>query len=258
MSGINNQELTAKYGTPEELADKFDKRVKKIELPAVERKYKVHENESIYDIALKNISGINTRRNRSAVDITFDQALDIFKRVIISTNANIKYTPEETLVIHDLVKYFINDNSGSLNLDKGIFITGYYGSGKSRLMSFLKIFTDLMQVNKFEKINYKVLNDGIKVKGIKLAENLTKYSDLLIDDLGFAGESKIMNYGNSYDLLTNIVNDRYEKWFYRGTRTYYTSNLTINQINSIYDEGISGRIADSCNVISFNFEFHRL
>ncbi len=261
-----DNELEAKYGTPDELAKKFDGRIKKqnqeiIQVP--ENDYRIRPKKSLLDLAKGNIyKHIPTKREH--LNISFDEARELMKYIIINSGIDFKFMEGELNIINNLIRYFINDETSIYDLDKGLYISGYYGSGKSRLISLFKQFTDLIEANKFQAFNYKKLNDQIKIKGMKAAENITGYGSLLIDDIGFLNESKIMNYGNTFDLLMTLVNDRYEKWFYHRTRTFYTSNIEISSrdakkqtIESIYGEGISGRLKDSCNLITYNFQHHR-
>lgn len=261
-----DSELEAKYGTPEELERKFNERLKKYNQAtkqAPESKYRVRPEPSLFEVAKDNIyKHIHCKREH--LNITFDQAKELLKYIIINSEIKFNFIDEEKLVIDNLIRYFINDNSGQYDLNKGLYISGYYGSGKSRLIFLFKQFTDVIEANKFQAFNYKKINDQIKIRGMKAAENISGYGSLLIDDLGFLNESKIMNYGNTFDLLMTLVNDRYEKWFYHRTRTFYTSNIEISSrdakkqtIETIYGEGISGRLKDSCNLITYNFQFHR-
>lgn len=252
------KQIESKYNL-QELRDKQDGKLKLAnkDVEDVKRNYKITPSKSIYEIALENLNSVNKTRINERLNISFVEAGIIFQSIIQLSGKNLIYTETEKEIIRNLIKYFLNDGTGKYDIKKGIYMYGFYGSGKTQLLQLFQAFTNLLNYNKFDKINYKILNDKIKIQGIKAAENISKYNNLFVDDLGFLNESKINSFGNTYDLLMSIVNERYEKWFYSNIKTYYTTNILIDNIKEIYGEGISGRIIDSCNLIKFTETNHR-
>ena len=252
------KQIESKYNL-QELRDKQDGKLKLAnkDVEGAAGKYKITPSKSIYEIALENLNSVNKTRINERLNISFEEAIMVLQAIIRISGKNLIYTETEKEIIRNLIKYFLNDGTGKYDIKKGIYMYGFYGSGKTQLLQLFQAFTNLLNYNKFDKINYKILNDKIKIQGIKAAENISKYNNLFVDDLGFLNESKINSFGNTYDLLMSIVNERYEKWFYSNIKTFYTTNILIDNIKEIYGEGISGRIIDSCNFIKFTETSHR-
>lgn len=252
------KQIESKYNL-QELRDKQDGKLKLAnkDVEGAAGKYKITPSKSIYEIALENLNSVNKTRINERLNISFEEAIMVLQAIIRISGKNLIYTETEKEIIRNLIKYFLNDGTGKYDIKKGIYMYGFYGSGKTQLLQLFQAFTNLLNYNKFDKINYKILNDKIKIQGIKAAENISKYNNLFVDDLGFLNESKINSFGNTYDLLMSIVNERYEKWFYSNIKTFYTTNILIDNIKEIYGEGISGRIIDSCNLIKFTETNHR-
>ena len=252
------KQIESKYNL-QELRDKQDGKLKLAnkDVEGAAGKYKITPSKSIYEIALENLNSVNKTRINERLNISFEEAIMVLQAIIRISGKNLIYTETEKEIIRNLIKYFLNDGTGKYDIKKGIYMYGFYGSGKTQLLQLFQAFTNLLNYNKFDKINYKILNDKIKIQGIKAAENISKYNNLFVDDLGFLNESKINSFGNTYDLLMSIVNERYEKWFYSNIKTFYTTNILIDNIKEIYGEGISGRIIDSCNLIKFTETSHR-
>jgi len=189
-----------------------------------------------------------------------------------------------------LVKYmilddsYLNDNSlvqsDYLLVDKGLYIFGDYGTGKTELLFSLSEFSRLFHkrfsnVRKWAPIKeYKKLfsqvKDGKKINYCYTPNANNNFKIVSIDDLGFKDVAEVKHFGNSTNVIDEIVTQRYTLWR-NSTRghnasrnrlkelhlTNMTSNLPIDKIAQDYGNGVSSRIEDMCNIIFWDGENHR-
>jgi len=207
-----------------------------------------------------DINIISRQKEHTLPPCTFEEGRNILAHCVKNILPQAKFTEEEKNIVNELLKYFLNMD-GLYDLNKGLFIYGYYGTGKTKLMQIFYDFTKALHFNHFRMLNYKTLLTRIRTEGFETMRNINTSEDISIDDLGFANQSEINYYGNKINTLSDIVYGRYVKFEYFNTRTYYTSNLLIEgdkaSIRSLYGDGIAGRIMDSCNIILYDYQHHR-
>lgn len=203
---------------------------------------------------------ISRQKQHSCPPCTFDEGKVVLWECIKNLIPQNKFVQEEKEILNNLLYYFLNMD-GPYDLNKGLYIYGYYGSGKTKLVQIFFDWSKALYFNHFRIFNYKTMIARIRVDGFEAMRNINTSDDLCIDDLGFANQSEINYYGNKINTLSDLVYGRYQKYEYFNSRTYYTSNLVIegnkSSIRDIYGDGIAGRIKDSCNVILFDFQHHR-
>lgn len=82
-----------------------------------------------------------------------------------------------------------------------------------------------------------VMYDGVKPKQIHA----------YFDDLG--AEDIVSHFGNKKEVMEGLIYDRYDRWLKFGLRTYFTTNLSMEQIRERYGERVFSRIHHMCNII---------
>ncbi len=141
--------------------------------------------------------------------------------------------------------------------DKGLFITGSTGTGKTVLVNMIREYT--VYKNNTFGLNFTYIRskDIVRIveernRGVyKWYDDEIRNNPLIIDDIGSEEISTI--YGSPYG-IANLIEERYDemrKSFYRGgsylasrpTYTIVTSNLDSGEISKRY----GGRIASRCN-----------
>lgn len=155
-------------------------------------------------------------------------------------------------VINNLFLYF-NGMPGKYNLNKGLWLCGDIGTGKS---SLLFIFSELK----------KQLFDGFKIYICSKVSNdyaingdLDKYTynekgylgipvNMCFDELG--RESIPANYfGQKLNVMQHILHIRYSLWQSNGIKTFVTTNDDPASIESKYGDFIRDRNREMFNIV---------
>lgn len=173
---------------------------------------------------------------------------------------NFEYNDHNKKHLENLIKWFIHDDTGKLDLNKGICLCGGVGVGKTHLF---KIFQRMVNsfgkdVHKFTIVKCptatKEVDDDSKRKspGKVLKELYNGYK--AFDDLG-AEPLEIKIYGNSLSVMSDIIFEREAKHENIGQITHFTTNLTPEEIEKRYGTRIYDRLKKMCNVIVMDQDF---
>lgn len=143
------------------------------------------------------------------------------------------------------------------SLDKGLFIAGGYGVGKTLILDFLKevkskfnlsgIHTNAYQITK----EYATEQQNVNYLGYK---EIVKCKNLFIDEVG--DEPKVSkSYGNEENVIYRTLKiklDHIESQSFPKDKIFITTNLSISELTERYGERVMDRIKGSMNVIIFN------
>ena len=206
------------------------------------------EKEKLKEFNLKQIAKLFQNNN-------------LGKRQLNSTFENYKITNENKKAYENAKKYANKLINGET--DKGLFITGTYGVGKTDLASCIAnetiknkktvVFGTLIQLLDYIKDTYKYSNISDK-------EYLNLYSSvdlLIIDDLGKEKPTEWV-----LEKLFLIVNNRYNNYLPIVITTNYNKNqlrerLCVNKNYSMVDSIIS-RLYEMCGGIEIKDVDHRM
>lgn len=146
---------------------------------------------------------------------------------------------------------------------KGIFITGSIGIGKTAMMKVIqRLFKDTER--RFKWISgheLKDLSETLTIMEIKDMYGAGLKCDLYIDDIGFSIDVK--RYGNTVNIISEIIMDRYDLYISSGFKTHISSNITaaiknneknIPTIERLYGVRVLDRIKEMCDLIIWNGE----
>lgn len=171
----------------------------------------------------------------------------------------------ELLAIYKKVyDYFLKRDKNKCK--KGILVIGGLGVGKSAMMKIMqRIFKDTN--SRFKWVNAYDLKDLSEVYTTSQIKEMYGYDlkmDLYIDDIGISVDVK--RYGNTVNIITEMLMERYDLFISSGYKTHLSSNLLTSITNdvhntptlkSVYGARILDRIKEMTEVIKFKGESQR-
>lgn len=181
------------------------------------------------------------------------------KRGIELYGNHFKILESDHPIIYKLIAYFLKDEATcfqySLNLSKGILLSGPVGCGKTSLMNLMKNLTPTDHkffVKPCRDISYEFIQDGYEVihkysKG-KLYQSEPK--TICFDDLGT--ENNLKYYGNECNVMAEILLSRYDIYISKNIQTHITTNLSASEIEAYYGNRVRSRMRAMFNLIAYD------
>lgn len=156
-----------------------------------------------------------------------------------------------------LAVYGAKDQAASekvgVNLNKGIYLMGPVGCGKTAAMKFLcGIMRPRFKVKTMPDIveEFNLLGDtGMKRYGDPFI-GANYPSNFFIDNLGT--ETTGSFYGARKDVAPGLIDKRYELFTNYGIITHFSTNLGPAEIQTKYQYKTMSRLREMCNIISFS------
>lgn len=147
---------------------------------------------------------------------------------------------------------FEKENPG-FNLNKGLFIYGKIGTGKSILFNALELIFQKMNFfyHQFERISCKKIVLQVDEKQKLSAINPYLKRQWMFDDLGHE-KNMLKLWGNNVNVMEEIMTERYNQFIDHGMKTHVTSNLSIDdpdEVTSVYGERVRDRFNQMFNFI---------
>jgi DNA replication protein DnaC len=187
-----------------------------------------------------------------------DFALGYWKEFAKSAiDKEFEFTSKNLPKIKELIKYSVGDEDFKGYLEKGIFIYGPTGSGKTLMMNILSQIIDLDKVFyyrygqprtfQFKTVTARELCSSYGSKGFEAIDWYAGYNILFIDDVGTEQE-RTKFYGTELDVVGYLVEERSRQ----KRITHYTSNLTPDDLNARYGSRVESRIKGECNLLLLN------
>lgn len=139
-------------------------------------------------------------------------------------------------------------------LQKGLWICGNFGSGKTQLMRAFKELNQKMGItvgfqtcgdmNKRYMQKDEMTQERQGMIGIHTFISPVDKIARIFDDLG-EEEPYVVDFGNRFSIMAHILNERYK----HNKTTHITTNLTMKQVLERYGGRIESRIAETFNII---------
>jgi DNA replication protein DnaC len=164
-------------------------------------------------------------------------------------------------VINKLITYFLQDEgvADALNIDlyKGLIISGPVGCGKTSIMQILNAL--LPQNKRFLirsccQISLDYMEDGHKTiqryssGSFELRSRSPKA--VYFDDFGI--EQNASHFGNTRNVMAEILLHRYDYYMECHMQTHLTTNLKSSELEEKYGLRLRSRMRQMCQLISFS------
>lgn len=203
-----------------------------------------------------------------------DIALDLVRQIGLARSPRFTIDDSNRFVYENIIRWIHGDETmmalhpetkqpirGDLN--KGIFIGGNTGSGKSWCLEIMGAYTfadnpqvkmgDDMCMLRWQGIRTDVICDEYARTGN--VESYKKRHILAIQDLG-AEQPETMYMGNRLNVLQQIIESRGDRL---DAITLITSNLPITHVKMVerYGERVASRLQEMCNYFEIKGVDHR-
>ena len=159
-----------------------------------------------------------------------------------------------------ICKYFSKDiefetiHRGELR--KGLLIIGNPGTGKS---SSLKIIQMISKNYGLKSLWFPIVETKKVVEKFNVEKNkdsiIENYSigNFCFDDLGSENEANNIHvWGSKEDIFIRILENRYDEFIAKNTKTFITTNLSLLQIEKRYGSRVRDRFVSMFNLIELN------
>lgn len=166
-------------------------------------------------------------------------------------------------VVLKLLAYLLRDEPVALDegidLDKGVMLTGRIGCGKTSLM---RIFASLSPesckptILSCRDISFEFSRLGFDAIARYSKNAFYPYTNIprthCFDDLGL--ETPITFWGNSCNVMAEILLSRYDLFISHKMITHVTTNLNSEELEAIYGNRLRSRMRAMFNLVSFHPE----
>jgi hypothetical protein len=146
----------------------------------------------------------------------------------------------------------------SIDLNKGLFLSGKTGVGKTVHIKLLRRLMDLnerFKIKSCQQLSLEYMEQGSNVLML-YGRNYVDYIDrntinqsYCFDELG--AEDEVKHYGTTTNVLGQIILMHYELFINRKVLSHFTSNLSAPQIEKCYGERVRRRLREMCNWIEY-------
>ncbi len=160
------------------------------------------------------------------------------------------YEIKNSSLYASLVGYF---SGNGLDQSKGILVMGGTGCGKSLFFKAMQSALFTMKVSAYRIVSCIDAEQTIRMDG---EYDQFKKGAVLFDDLGTENTETVV-YGNRVNVMSEILQIRYNEFQNTGQKTFITTNLLMEDIEKKYGTRISDRLTEMCNIIIFNWESFR-
>jgi hypothetical protein len=155
--------------------------------------------------------------------------------------------------IYKMLSLYFTGSSGfekygeGFSLQKGIFLWGRVGCGKSSIM---KIFMD-NPLQSFGVISVRRVADIYKEQGSDVVYRYSQVKSICFDDLGTEIEEGVKShFGNKKNVMADIILNYYDNNSTKNFKMHFTTNLDFDEIEKEYGIRVRSRLREMCNVIS--------
>jgi len=153
--------------------------------------------------------------------------------------------------IRNIIKYFINDPESAYPLQKGLFVMGTTGTGKSEIMNMAAKFCSDNKLSKEFEVS-RMSQIYTRAKTDKDFDPITPYTQFnrCFDEFG-RHIGGVMRFGDSLNINEAIVEERYERMKRYGQITHFISNMTTQEAADHFPPMVFDRMREMCTSVVF-------
>jgi DNA replication protein DnaC len=158
-------------------------------------------------------------------------------------------------VIYQIISWIVNDQKAcdkyNISYPKGILLSGPVGCGKTSIMKLIStlvprhraysIRTARGITMEFSKQGYDTIN--------KYSRSLRSPKAICFDDIGV--EPPMRYFGDSINVMAEILLSRYDLFISKGILTHATTNLNALELENRYGNRVRSRLREMFNLISY-------
>lgn len=175
-------------------------------------------------------------------------------------------------IINDLFFYFHKLKGGNLDPEKGLWIEGEVGTGKSTLMNiFSQYLRRYWNGTTFKIYNCSTIANEYSCRDKSDDSNPDALDKYTYNRLGYKPNLRVpmcfdelgrepipaVHYGQRLNVMEHILHIRYTYWQQEKLLTYVTTNLGAEEIENLYHDYIRDRRKEMFNIIALTGESRR-
>lgn len=164
-------------------------------------------------------------------------------------------SPHDYEVIYQIISWIVNDLTAcrkyNISYQKGILLSGPVGCGKTSIMRLVStlvprnrtytIKTAREVTMEFSKQGYDTIN--------KYSRSIRSPKAICFDDIGI--EPPMRYFGDSINVMGEILLSRYDLFISKGILTHATTNYSSTEIEDRYGNRVRSRLREMFNLISY-------
>lgn len=159
------------------------------------------------------------------------------------------YKVHEPGTYREITNYFLNPEK-----DKGILIAGGTGSGKTQFFKIMQISLLNLRLPAYRIVSCIDVEQAIRSEQAQYSD--FAFGDMCFDDLGTESAETVI-YGNRVNVMSEIIQIRYNAFHNKGIKTHYTTNLAPDEIEKRYGTRVSDRLKEVCTTYIFDWDSFR-
>lgn len=130
---------------------------------------------------------------------------------------------------------------GNVGTGKTFFATRYLRCRLRHAVTVVTKYQELGYSNNFQEWLHREYHD----------KNVDKPpEDVILDDVG--AEPVAKRYGETREVIADVIAERYTYWQKHNAKTVITSNLSKQQFDDRYGRRVTDRLAEMCITVEFN------
>lgn len=184
---------------------------------------------------------------------------DLVKVILHQLKREPVFSEEDRRIYRNLTKYFIGDPTCEWDLNKGLYLWGPVGCGKTFALNVMRVFAEAAKIDfrRFKMVSCPKISDD--VQAAKDIGVINRYFDegFCFDDLGDE-PTELKNYGNEVLVMVRILTERYRRGVNSARTTHVTSNYPMSHLEEFYGTRVADRAREMFTEVFFDGKSKRV